>query len=224
MHFNDLAVESRQRVALSPGVLLLASMLASCGGGGDGGDGGGSTSRSTPAATADVTATDGTVNPADIITRASADVPFSRQKGYTAQVINTHSPANEIPESGIQGSTLPNGETLRLGKTIDPMNPALKALAFQVHNSDPTTSSGKRAELRGEPNIEMNKVYWIVFSAYIDDWGTLGDTDRALFGTQLHSGDDSLGLSPSFSLYTTQNGRTFQVQARYSESGSPSQS
>ena len=223
MLFNDLTVESRQRVALSLGGLVLAGMLASCGGGGDGGEGGGSTSRSTPA-TADVTAADGTVNPADIITRASADVPFSQQRGYTAQVINTHWPANEIPESGIHGSTLPNGETLRLGKTIDPMNPALKALAFQVRNSDPTTSGGKRAELRAESNIEMNKVYWIVFSAYIDDWGTLGDTDSALFGTQLHSGDDTLGLSPSFSLYTTQNGRTFQVQARYSESGSPSQS
>jgi len=223
MLFNDLTVESRQRVALSLGGLVLAGMLASCGGGGDGGEGGGSTSRSTPA-TADVTAADGTVNPADIITRASADVPFSQQRGYTAQVINTHWPANEIPESGIHGSTLPNGETLRLGKTIDPMNPALKALAFQVRNSDPTTSGGKRAELRAESNIEMNKVYWIVFSAYIDDWGTLGDTDSALFGTQLHSGDDTMGLSPSFSLYTTQNGRTFQVQARYSESGSPSQS
>ena len=222
MHFRDPAVESHQRVAPSLGVLLLASMLASCGGGGDGGDGGGSSSRSTP--TADVTATGGTVNPADIIMRASADAPFSRQKGYTAQAINTYSPANEIPESGIHGSALPNGETLRLGKTVDPMNPALKALAFQVVNSDPTTSGGKRAELSAKPNIEMNKVYWIAFSAYIDDWGTLGGTDRALFGTQLHSGDDSLGLSPSFSLYTTQNGRTFQVQARYSESGSPSQS
>ena len=42
------------------------------------------------------------------------------------------------------------------------LRPALKALAFQVQSSDPTTSSGKRAELRAEPNIEMNKVYWIV--------------------------------------------------------------
>ncbi|HEY1287946.1 MAG TPA: heparin lyase I family protein [Burkholderiales bacterium] len=228
MHFKDLAVASRKRAAASLGVFLLASMLAACGGGGDGGDGGSATSRS-PSASADVTpaggtATVGTVNPADIITRASADVPFSEQKGYTAQVINTHTQANEIPESGIHGSTLPNGETLRLGKTIDPMNPALRALAFQVSNSDPTTSGGKRAELRAEPNIEMNKVYWIVFSAYLEDWGALGDTDSALFGTQLHSGDDTLGLSPSFSLYTTQNGRMFQVQARYSESGSPSQS
>src|ERR1044071_2134364 len=176
MLFNDLTIESRQRVALSLGGLVLAGMLASCGGGGEGGRGGGGTSRrhppppAPPPPAAYVTAADGTVNPADIITRASADVPFSQQRGYTAQVINTHWPANEIPESGIHGSTLPDGETLRLGKTIDPMNPALKALAFQVRNSDPTTSGGKRAELRAESNIEMNKVYWIVFSAYIDDW------------------------------------------------------
>src|ERR1044071_865988 len=122
MLFNDLTVESLQRVALSLGGLVLAGMLASCGGGGDGGEGGGSTSRSTPP-TAHRPRPGGTVNPADIITRASADVPFSQQRGYTAQVINTHWPANEIPESGIHGSTLPNGETLRLGKNIEPMNP-----------------------------------------------------------------------------------------------------
>src|ERR1043166_2921735 len=79
MLFNDLTVESRQRVALSLGGLVLAGMLASCGGGGAGGGGGASPPRSTPA-TADVTAADGTVNPADIITRASADVPFSQQR------------------------------------------------------------------------------------------------------------------------------------------------
>jgi hypothetical protein len=38
----------------------------------------------------------------------------------------------------------------------------------------------------------------------------------------MHSGDNSLGLSPSFSLYTTQGGRGFKVQARWSTSSSPS--
>jgi len=94
-----------------------------------------------------------------------------------------------------------------------------------VRSSDPTTSSGKRTELSLAPNIEMNKVYWIAFSAYIEDWGTLATNDNALFGTQLHQGNKSLVVGgPAFGLYTTQAGRTFRVQARYSESATPSSS
>ena len=170
-------------------------------------DGGGSTSA---------------VSSAHIITRASADAAFSTQNGYTAQVINTYTSANSIPESGIHGTVLPTGETLRLGKESDPANSTRKALAFQVRNSDPTTSSGKRAELSISPNIEMNKVYWIAFRAYIHDWGTLATSDNALFGCQMHSGDNNAGVGgPSFGLYTTQTGRTFRVQARYSENADP---
>jgi hypothetical protein len=122
-----------------------------------------------------------------IISRASADIAFANQSGYTAQVIGTYTSAPSIPESGINGTTLPNGETLRLGKLMDPNNSLRKALAFQVIGTDPTTSGGKRAELSISPNIEMNKVYWIVFSAYVYDWGRLASTDNALFGTQMHS-------------------------------------
>ena len=160
----------------------------------------------------------------DIISRASADIAFANQSGYSAQVIGTYTSAPNIPESGINGTTLPNGETLRLGKLMDPANSLRKALAFQVISSDTTTSGGKRAELSVTPNIEMNKVYWIVFSAYVYDWGTLASTDNALFGTQMHAGDNSAGLSPSFGLYTSQYGRTFRVQARYSTSSNPTQS
>src|ERR1044072_4900213 len=48
MLFNDLTVESRQRVALSLGGLVLAGMLASCGGGGGRGGGGGGAPPRTP--------------------------------------------------------------------------------------------------------------------------------------------------------------------------------
>jgi len=165
------------------------------------------------------------IAPADIIMRASADIPFSQQSGYVVTVINTGTQAPQVPESGIHGTTLPNGETLRFGKMSDPTNSTRKALAFTVRNSDPTTSNGKRTELSLSPNIEMNKVYWIAFSAYIEDWGTLATTDNALFGTQLHQGNKSLVVGgPAFGLYTTQTGRTFRVQARYSESSTPSSS
>ena len=165
------------------------------------------------------------IAPSDIIMRASAEAPFSQHSGYVATLINTGTPAPQVPESGIHGTVLPNGETLRFGKVSDPTNSVRKALAFTVRNSDPTTSNGKRTELSLTPNIEMNKVYWIAFSAYIEDWGTLATNDNALFGTQLHQGNKSLVVGgPAFGLYTTQTGRTFRVQARYSESATPSSS
>ena len=54
----------------------------------------------------------------------------------------------------------------------------------------------------------------------------LGSQDEALFGTQVHSGDSSRGLSPSFSLvsYGRSGGRTFQVFRTSSTSTSPSTS
>jgi hypothetical protein len=160
----------------------------------------------------------------DILTRATADIPFAEQSGYTAQVIKTYTSAPQIPESGIHSTQLANGETLRMGKVLDPVNAARKALAFQVHTSDPITSGGKRAELSVSPNIEMNKVYWIAFSVYVYDWGTLSDADQSLFGIQMHSGNNNLNLSPSFGIYTTNQGRNFTVRTRWSTSSSPSPS
>jgi hypothetical protein len=156
----------------------------------------------------------GSIDAADILGRAMAYAPFSQQSGYTAQVIGTHTSASSIPESGITYSTLSNGETLRLGKETDPVNSVRKAFAFQVAPNDPLTSSSHRSELRFGNNIEFNKTYWTAFSVFVRDWGTLSSGDSALFGTQLHSGDDSSGYSPAFGLYTSNNGRNFQVQVR----------
>lgn len=154
------------------------------------------------------------IDSSDILGRASAELPFSRQSGYTAQVYGTYTRAASIPESGIHGAALPNGETLRFGKVGN-------ALAFQVAPGDPKTSKSKRSEISFGHHIEPDKVYWIAFSVYVEDWGRLERKDAALFGTQLHSGDNSLELSPAFSLYTAGAGRSFNVQARWSTSAAP---
>jgi hypothetical protein len=156
----------------------------------------------------------GQIAPADIIGRASAALPFAQQSGYSAQVYGSHVRADAIPEDGIHGPALANGETLRFGKVGN-------ALAFQVDPADPNTSKSKRSEIAFGKNLEPDKVYWIAFSVYVPDWGTLERRDAALFGAQVHSGDDSLHLSPAFSLYTTAGGRKFAIQARWSTSDAP---
>jgi hypothetical protein len=67
----------------------------------------------------------------------------------------------------------------------------------------------------------MNKVYWVAFRAYVRDWGD--ESSEGLFGTQIHSGDNSRGLSPSFAVNMS-GARNFRIESRYSSSTSPSQS
>jgi len=166
------------------------------------------------------------INPADIIGQAQANVPFSQQSGFNAQVLGQFPAAQNIPEAGINGPKLPNGETLRLGKAGDPFNTSRNAFLFQVAPTDPLTSGSHRSELEFPMNIEPGKTYWIAYSIYVYDWGTLMKGDDALFGTQLHSGNSNLGLSPAFTIYTSgaTGGRTFQIYRQHSTSPSPTQS
>ena len=166
----------------------------------------------------------GAIDPADIRVWARADAPFAQQSGYTAQVINTYTAAQNIPESGIHYNQMSNGETLRLGKVGDPASAGEQALAFQVALSDPTTSGGKRAELSGPQNVVFNQVYWVALRVYVYDWGNLGTSEGSLFGTQMHSGNNNLGLSPSFAIITRDGGRNMAIDARWSTSSSPTQS
>jgi hypothetical protein len=164
----------------------------------------------------------GIIDTADIITEAQASVPFSQQKGYNTQVINTYLQANQIPESGIHGNVLPNGETIRLGKVTDPRDSTKKALAFQIAPNDPTTSGSRRAELRYSGGLSNDKVYWAAFRHYVYDWGTLPTNDVGIISMQVHGGNVA-GLSPAVAFYS-RGGRNFYVDARGSTASSPSQS
>lgn len=153
-------------------------------------------------------------------------MPFAQQSGYNGQVLGQYPAAKDIPETGINGYALSNGETVRLGKQTDPMNSSRSAFVFQVAPNDTLTSGSHRSEFEFPPQIELGKTYWIAYSVYVYDWGNLTTDDDALFGTQVHSGNSNLGLSPSFTIYTAgQNGgRTLQVYRQYSTSTSPTQS
>jgi hypothetical protein len=158
---------------------------------------------------------------ADILGQAQSNVPFAQQSGFGGQVLGQDPLAKDIPETGIQGSRLPNGETLRLGKVADPLNSSLNAFAFQLAPGDTPTSGSYRSEFEFEPTVENGKTYWVAFSVNVQDWGTLLNGDAALFGTQIHSGDSSRGYSPSFTLATyggASGGRTFQVFRTYTDS------
>ena len=185
------------------------SVIISNGTNGGGGTGGGDTG------------TGSAISSADIMGQVQAAVPFAQQNGYNTQILNQYLSAPSIPETGMHAFALANGETLRFGKYSDPRNSSRKVLAFQVDPRDVYTSGAKRAELKFANNIDVGKVYWAAVSVYVQDWGTLGSSDTALFGLQQHNGSP-IDLSPNFAIYTSGSGRTFQVQARGSSSTSPS--
>jgi len=156
----------------------------------------------------------GAINAADVMGRSLGDAPFSSQSRWSTQVMNKFMGAASVPESGIHGSVLPNGESLRFGKVRDPLNSARQALQFQLHPSDPTTSGSKRAEIRFPKELAFDKTYWTAFKMFIPDWGTLASTDTAVFGMQLHSGLASAGHPPSVGMTAINNGRNMRIRVQ----------
>jgi hypothetical protein len=155
----------------------------------------------------------------DVLVLASADAPFAAQSGFGAQVLGKYPPAKAIPEEGIHGAPLPGGDTLRLGKLPDPLDPGRKAFAFQLAPDDPKTSGSKRSEFAFAKNIEHGKVYWAAVSVYVYDWSKdFGHDERSTVGIQLHGGDNSLRLGPVFAVNTA-GPRHLQVVIRAGSGG-----
>lgn len=156
---------------------------------------------------------------ADIITKANADLLFSQHTGLSVQAYSASAPLQNVAETGIHGTILPNGETMRFGKVDDPIGQPRKAFLCQVHSGDPLTSGGRRVEILQNPAVlQWGKTYWAAFSVFIHDWGTLTGADDALFGCQVHTGSAETVGGPSISLIDEQSvdGRSFQVKARWS--------
>jgi hypothetical protein len=157
----------------------------------------------------------------DILVIASADAPFATQAGFGGQVLGKHPPARSIPEEGIHGTPLPGGDTLRLGKVPDPLDPGRNAFAFQLSPDDPNTSGSKRSEFAFAKNIEHGKVYWAALSVYVYDWSKdFGHDERSIVGIQLHGGDNKLNLGPVFAVNTA-GPRHLQVVVRTTSSPGP---
>jgi hypothetical protein len=156
----------------------------------------------------------------DILVAANADAPFAKQSGFGGQVLGKHPPAKAIGEDGVHGTPLPGGDTLRLGKVPDPQEPGRMAFAFALAPEDPKTSGSMRSELAFAHNVEHDKVYWAALSVYVYDWGDIDAGEKALFGVQLHSGDNKRRLPPVFAVNTSGR-KHFQVVTRWSESAEP---
>ena len=139
---------------------------------------------------------------------------FNQQNGYNTQVLGQHLSVGSRPgvrharhdarqrrdDAFRQGS--PTRATPRARRSPPGAPERPEHLGLQAHRA-----------AHGQQH-RVGRTYWAAISVYVYDWGTLSSSDQALYGIQLHSGDDSAGYSPSFAIYTVGNGRRFNVQAR----------
>jgi hypothetical protein len=173
--------------------------------------------------------TDPTASPianVDILNLAQATVPFAQQQAYSAEAyginLGTQSRSEPLTEAGINGSRLPDGETLRLGKvTAADGKPALQ---FTLAPGDPIQNSSHRSELEFGRNVEHEKTYWYAYRVYIHDWGTLAAGDESFFGVHIHSGDMNIGIGGPHGLVTyakDNGGRSFRVWTAWTTPSAP---
>ena len=156
---------------------------------------------------------------ADIIDQFIPSKPFSQQPWGVAQCYGQFVPVGRLAETGIHGTTLPLGGTLRFGKAPDPADPARTALRMTVLPNDPPTAGAPRCETTFSPGatgMPQGRVFWHAFSIHIPEWRKTTDEQQLM---QWHAGDNT-NLQPIYSLLV--RGTEMRLIMRYDTSATPS--
>lgn len=158
------------------------------------------------------------VQSTDIIDQFIPSLPFAKQPWGVAQCYGLFIPIGQLAESGINGTPLPLGGTLRFGKAPDPADPARVSLRVTLMPDDPPTAGAPRCETTFSPGttgLPMGRPFWHAFVIHIPDWRATQD-EQQLF--QWHAGD-ATGLQPIYSLLV--RGSTMRLLLRYDTSLTP---
>ena len=159
------------------------------------------------------------ISSTDIVDQFNPSIPLSMQAWGNVQCYGIIEGSQKVPDTGINGTPLPLGGTLRFGRAPDPSDPSRAALRFTLMPTDPLTASSFRCETAFSPGatgLPIGKVFWHAFAIQIPDWR--GTTDEQQLA-QWHGGDTS-GMLPIFALLV--RGNTMRIVLRYDGSASPS--
>ncbi len=126
-----------------------------------------------------------------------------------------------LPDSGLHGPAMSDGQTLRLGLTPDPRDPSRTVLQFAVEYNasgsyrDPLFHDGSRVQIAqiDRPKLPRGQTLWHTFRYMHEDFGTNGAADQQIL-TQYHDGDHSSGLNPYLAWMVT--GSDLQIFIKYS--------
>ena len=159
------------------------------------------------------------VQAGDIIDQFIPSKPFNVQPWGVAQCYGLFIPTANLPETGINGTPLPLGGTLRFGHAPDPSDAARTALRITVMPNDPITAGAPRCETTFSPGatgLPIGQVFWHAFAIQIPDWRKTTDEQQLM---QWHAGDTT-GLQPIYSLLV--RGSQMRLILRYDTSATPS--
>lgn len=159
------------------------------------------------------------LQPTDIINQFVPSQPFRLQPWGVAQCYGLFVPTTNLPESGLNGTPLPLGGTLRFGRAPDPADPSRAALRMTLMPTDPPTAGAPRCETTFSPGatgLPMGRVFWHAFAIHIPDWHRTTDEQQLM---QWHAGDTT-GLQPIYSLLV--RGPQMRLILRYDTSATPS--
>lgn len=159
------------------------------------------------------------LQPADIIDQFIPSMPFRQQPWGVAQCYGLFVPSANLPETGINGTPLPLGGTLRFGRAPDPSDPSRVALRMTVLPTDPPTAGAPRCETTFSPGatgLPIGRVFWHAFAIQIPDWRRTSDEQQLM---QWHAGDTT-GLQPIYSLLV--RGTQMRLVLRYDTAAVPS--
>lgn len=157
----------------------------------------------------------------DIVAQFIPSKAFREQAWGVAQCYGLFIPIGQLPETGIQGSTLPLGGTLRFGRAPDPSDPNRAALRMTLLPGDPPTAGAPRCETTFSPGptgLPIGRIFWHAFAIQIPDWRQTNDEQQLM---QWHPGDTT-GLQPIYSLLV--RGAQMRLILRYDTSAAPSRS
>jgi Polysaccharide lyase len=178
-----------------------------------------------PRSTFKILATDTVVavNASDIAVQARASIAFANQKWGSIQCNGKILGSQSIPESGIHGSVLSGGQSLRFGRIRDATAASGYAFQFTLNPSDPLTAGSHRCELGfgadSTRGIPRESAFWHALSIQLPDWRSTTD-EQSL--AQWHAGDNSGGLLPVYTLLV--RGKVMRLVLRYDTSAAPSRS
>jgi len=157
--------------------------------------------------------------PADIIDQFIPSLPYTQQQPWgVAQCLGLYIPTAKLPPTGINGTALPGGGTLRFGRAPDPSDPTRSALRVTLMPDDPLTSGSHRCETTFSPGptgLPLGRPFWHAFAIQIPDWRKTND-EQSL--AQWHAGDTS-GVQPVYTLLV--RGPQMRLVLRYNTASPP---
>lgn len=128
--------------------------------------------------------------------------------------------ATAVPDAGLFGTAdSGNEETLRFGKTADPLAAARQVLMFKARRDDPKLAGAPRCEMTFSPTqagrLPVGQDFWFAFGLHLPGWKTSSDEQII---AQWHQANGSVPLNPFFAISVQGDGVRFQARQDGSES------